>query len=87
MVCLGIDVGGTFTEAVLTEGTAVWRAKSPTLADDIGRSVLAACGMVAEQAGTTLTDLLPRVRRFGLGTTAVTNVLAARAGVRVGLLG
>ncbi|HLY82647.1 MAG TPA: hydantoinase/oxoprolinase family protein, partial [Acidimicrobiales bacterium] len=84
--CLGIDVGGTFTDAVLTEGTTVWRAKSPTIATDIGLSVLNACRLVAGRAGTTLEELLPRIRRFGLGTTAVTNVLAARTGVRVGLI-
>ncbi len=86
VTCLGIDVGGTFTDAVLTDGAVVWRAKSPTVRDDVGRSVLDACGLVAARAGTTLGELLPRVGRFGLGTTAVTNVLAARSGVRVGLI-
>ena len=86
VTCLGIDVGGTFTDAVLTEGTTVWRAKSPTIADDVGRSVLDACRLVAEGAGTTIEALLPKVRRLGLGTTAVTNMLAARTGVRVGLI-
>ena len=83
---LGVDVGGTFTDAVLTEGDKVWRAKSPTVATDVGGSVLDACRLVAERAGTALEELLPRVRRFGLGTTAVTNVLAARTGVDVGLI-
>ena len=31
-LCLGIDVGGTFTDAVLTDGSKVSRAKSPTVA-------------------------------------------------------
>ncbi len=85
-VCLGIDVGGTFTDAVLTEGTRVWRAKSPTVPGDVAQSVLDACRLVASTAGTDLGELLARTERFGLGTTAVTNVIAARAGVPVGLV-
>jgi N-methylhydantoinase A/oxoprolinase/acetone carboxylase beta subunit/N-methylhydantoinase B/oxoprolinase/acetone carboxylase alpha subunit len=85
-VCLGIDVGGTFTDAVLTDGAVVWRAKSPTVPEDVGQSVLDACALVAARAGVSLTELLPRVERFGLGTTAVTNVIASRAGVAVGLI-
>src|SRR5262249_42352038 len=48
--------------------------------------VIDVCRMVAAQAGQTLEALLPRVQRFGLGTTAVTNVLASRTGRRVGLI-
>jgi N-methylhydantoinase A len=84
--CVGIDVGGTFTDAVLTDGKSVRRAKAPTTPDDRGRGVIHACRLVAERAGTTLEALLPQVARFGLGTTAVTNVLAERRGRRIGLL-
>ena len=84
--CLGVDVGGTFTDAVLTEGTSVWRAKASTVPSDLGQSVIDATTLVAQRAGRSLSALLPELRRFGLGTTAVTNVLAERTGVRVGLL-
>jgi N-methylhydantoinase A len=83
--CIGVDVGGTFTDIVLSDGARVWRAKSPTTAA-LGEGVIAACRLVAQRAGTTLEDLLPRVARFGLGTTAVTNVIAARTGCKVGLI-
>src|SRR6202453_3514244 len=85
-LCLGIDVGGTFTDAVLTDGSKVWRAKSTTVPADLGQSVLDATSLLAQRAGTTLPELLPGIARFGLGTTAVTNVLTARTGVRVGLV-
>src|SRR5581483_11950138 len=84
--CLGIDVGGTFTDAVLTDGTTTWRAKAPTTPGRLGDGVLAAARLVADRSGRTLEALLPTISRFGLGTTAVTNTLAARTGRRVGLL-
>ena len=84
--CIGVDVGGTFTDAVLSDGTKIWRAKAPSTPGELGRGVLAACRLVAERAGTTLDALLPTVSRFGLGTTAVTNTIAARTGRRVGLI-
>jgi N-methylhydantoinase A len=84
--CIGIDVGGTFTDAVLATGTDTHRAKAPTTPDDVSRGVLDACRLLAERAGTTLEDLLASVGRFGLGTTAVTNVLATGGGLAVGLV-
>jgi N-methylhydantoinase A len=84
--CIGIDVGGTFTDCVLTDGTTTWRAKAPTTTGEIGRGVLAAAEITAQRSGRTLDALLPSVSRFGLGTTAVTNTLAASTGRLVGLL-
>jgi N-methylhydantoinase A len=85
---VGVDVGGTFTDVVVTDGAGTWRAKAPTTPDDLGRGVLDALGLAATRAGLDggLDDLAPQIARFGLGTTAVTNVIAARAGKRVGLL-
>ncbi|WP_370617740.1 hydantoinase/oxoprolinase family protein [Mumia qirimensis] len=85
-LCIGVDVGGTFTDVVLGDGATVWRAKAATTPHDLGEGVLAACRLVAERVGSTLEALLPRVDRFGLGTTAVTNAIASRAGRRVGLI-
>ncbi len=84
-IWVGVDVGGTFTDAVLTDGAKFWTAKFPTSAN-VTDGILGACGLAAERSGTTLRELLPRVKRFGLGTTAVTNAIASRRGARVGLL-
>ena len=84
--CIGIDIGGTFTDAVLTDGDSIWRAKSPTTSGQLGLGVINACRLAAERSGHALEGVLPRVQRFGLGTTAVTNVLATRSGPPVGLI-
>jgi N-methylhydantoinase A len=85
-LAIGIDVGGTFTDVVCSDGSHNWRAKAPTDPKDFGNGVVAACERVAGEIGCSLETLLGRVARFGLGTTAVTNVLATRKGRRVGLL-
>jgi N-methylhydantoinase A len=68
---LGIDVGGTFTDAVLVEDGRVVTAKVPTAARQ-EESVLAA----ARAVGATGTD------RFTHGTTVATNALLERRGAR-----
>ena len=68
--CIGVDVGGTFTDVVLSDGTRTWRAKAASTPGELGAGVLAACRLVAERAGTTLEALLPTV------TVAVSPVLA-----------
>jgi len=85
-ILIGVDVGGTFTDAVVIVGGTSHRAKSASTYPDIGRGVLASCKLAAASAGLDFDAILPRVRKFGLGTTAVTNVIATRRGMRVGLL-
>jgi N-methylhydantoinase A/oxoprolinase/acetone carboxylase beta subunit len=68
---LGVDVGGTFTDAVLLDGGELVTAKVPTAARQ-EESVLAAARAVG--AG--------RVERFSHGTTIATNALLERKGAR-----
>jgi N-methylhydantoinase A len=68
---LGIDVGGTFTDAVLVEDGRVTTAKVPTAARQ-EESVIAA----AHAVGTA------GVERFTHGTTMATNALLERKGAR-----
>ena len=68
---LGIDVGGTFTDAVLLEDGRLVTAKVPT-ARDQEESVIAAARAVGAAA----------VERFTHGTTVATNALLERKGAR-----
>jgi N-methylhydantoinase A len=68
---LGIDVGGTFTDAVLVEGGRMATAKVPT-ARRQERSVVAAARAVGAGAP----------ERFTHGTTIATNALLERRGAR-----
>src|SRR5262245_13338291 len=83
---IGIDVGGTFTDGVLVEGTTSWSAKTPSRHDDVAEGIIDACRALAEERGEPLGQMLAAATHFGLGTTAITNVIAARVGCRVGLL-
>jgi N-methylhydantoinase A len=68
---LGVDVGGTFTDAVLVEDGQVLTAKVPT-AERQEESVLAAARAVGASG----------VERFTHGTTVATNALLERKGAR-----
>src|SRR3954466_13741112 len=67
---LGVDVGGTFTDAVLVEDGRIRTAKVPTAARQ-EESALAAAAAVGGQ-----------VERFVHGTTVATNALLERKGAR-----
>jgi N-methylhydantoinase A len=68
---LGVDVGGTFTDAVLLDGGRVRTAKVPT-AERQEESVLAAARAVGAD----------EIERFSHGTTIATNALLERKGAR-----
>jgi N-methylhydantoinase A len=73
---LGVDVGGTFTDAVLLDGDVVRTAKVPTAVRQ-EESVLAAARAVAAVG----------VTRFAHGTTVATNALLERRGARTAFVG
>ncbi len=77
---LGIDVGGTFTDAVVVKGNKVLaQAKTPTTHDDLLAGILAALDRVL--AGTGVAGL----RRVALSTTIVTNAVVENKLDKVGL--
>jgi len=77
MNVLGIDVGGTFTDAVLLSGGELRTAKVPTAAAQ-EESVLAAARAVGARAA---------LDRFAHGTTIATNALLERTGARTAFVG
>jgi N-methylhydantoinase A len=74
---LGVDVGGTFTDAVLVDEGRIRTAKLPTAAAQ-EESVLAAARAVGAGKGLT---------RFSHGTTVATNALLERRGARTAYVG
>src|SRR5690349_9445556 len=75
---LGVDVGGTFTDAVLATGGRLVTAKAPTTPEDQSEGVLAAVQAVLERAGEDAEG----VEEFAHGTTAATNALLEGRGAR-----
>jgi N-methylhydantoinase A len=82
-VLLGVDVGGTFTDAVLVGADgAVHTAKVPTTPADESRGVLAAVGEALTRASASTTD----VTRFSHGMTVATNALLEGKTARTALV-
>ncbi len=78
MYWLGVDVGGTFTDAVLYDGRALHYGKAPSTPGDPARGVLAAVELLGAD--------LSRVERFVHGVTIATNAILERRGAEVWLL-
>jgi N-methylhydantoinase A len=76
LAILGIDVGGTFTDAVLLAEGRLTTAKVPTSAREEQSVVAAARAVGADQ-----------VERFTHGTTIATNALLERRGARTAFVG
>ncbi len=87
MYQVGVDIGGTFTDAVLvTEAGEVSVAKVPTTPHDLRDCFFEAIDAVSAQArGDTGADL-GELRRIVHGTTVATNVMVQHAGATTALL-
>jgi N-methylhydantoinase A len=79
---LGVDVGGTFTDAVLAVDGRLITAKSPTTPDDQSEGVLAAVAAALERAGADPGD----VAEFSHGMTVATNALLEGRGARTAFI-
>src|ERR1700677_632027 len=80
---LGVDVGGTFTDAVLLDGRSVIHtAKVPTTPSEESAAVLEAVRLVLKRAGAGAQD----VERFAHGMTVATNALLEGRTARTALL-
>jgi N-methylhydantoinase A len=79
---LGVDVGGTFTDAVLFDGRELHTAKAPTTPDDQSRGVIDAVEAVLGAAGADAGS----VDGFAHGMTVGTNALLEERGARTALV-
>ncbi|HEY5196334.1 MAG TPA: hydantoinase/oxoprolinase family protein [Solirubrobacteraceae bacterium] len=79
---LGVDVGGTFTDAVLLADGELYAAKAPTTPGDESDGVMAAVGAVLDRAGHPAAG----VGRFAHGMTVATNALLEGRGARAALI-
>src|SRR5579884_1573816 len=79
---LGVDVGGTFTDAVLAFDGQLVTAKAPTTPKDQSEGVIAAVEAVLSRAGRSADE----VKEFSHGMTVATNALLEGKGARTALI-
>jgi N-methylhydantoinase A len=84
---VGVDVGGTFTDFTVIDGTGaqlLWKEDSTP--DDPVRGIQTGLTAIAGQLDLELDELLSRTRLLVHGTTIATNLVIQRAGPMIGLL-
>jgi N-methylhydantoinase A/oxoprolinase/acetone carboxylase beta subunit len=86
MKAIDIDVGGTFTDLVLTWDDVRYVAKAPTTPYDLSVGFLDVLTAGAEQLGRPLDEVLPGVEIVRYSTTVAMNRLIERKGPRLGLI-
>jgi N-methylhydantoinase A len=79
---LGVDVGGTFTDAAVLDGERLHTAKVPSTPEDQSQAVVAAIEEVLARAGAAASDL----EAFTHGMTVGTNALLEGRGARTALI-
>ena len=83
---VGIDMGGTFTDGVFSDGELAASVKVPTTHFDLTRSVMACLAGGAAAFDASLEDFLADVGLFRLATTIGTNAVVTGTGDTVGLI-
>jgi N-methylhydantoinase A len=84
---IGIDGGGTFTDcAAMDEAGRLHFAKAATTKEDFAVGMFDALAALADECGTSVSELVASTERFNLGTTVGTNLLVERRGAQTGLL-
>jgi acetophenone carboxylase len=87
MYTVDIDIGGTLTDGLFSDGTQSWVAKVDTTPHDFTACFFDCLREGAELTGhASLTDFLEQVAVMRWSSTIATNVLAERKGPRIGLL-
>ena len=84
---IGVDVGGTFTDAVLDDDAGtVLAAKSASTPPDYSRGVIDVLELLAGQLGSSLPDMLADTHHIAHGTTSSLNALVTGNVPPVGFL-
>ncbi len=83
---IGVDVGGTFTDFVLTDGAAAQIFKILSTPDDPSEAVLAGFAEMASAEGLALDAFMGQVDRIVHGTTVTTNAVLTGNIATTGLL-
>ena len=86
MRSVDIDVGGTFTDLVLTFDDRRVIAKSPTTPYDLSVCFMNVLEDGADQLGLGVEELLPQIEVVRYSTTVAMNRLIERKGPRLGLM-
>ncbi len=83
---IGVDVGGTFIDLMVSGGGLRLLRKTLSDPEDRAGALLAGLALVSEDLGLTLNEFLERTERIIHGSTIATNALLARGGARMALL-
>ncbi|MFQ5594408.1 MAG: hydantoinase/oxoprolinase family protein [Anaerolineae bacterium] len=86
MNSIDIDVGGTFTDLVLTQNGSIIPAKSPTTPYDLSVCFLNVIEEAAKSVGRSAEELLREAEIIRYSTTIAMNRLIERTGPRLGLI-
>ncbi|MFD6454080.1 hydantoinase/oxoprolinase family protein, partial [Nocardia sp. NPDC060220] len=84
---IGVDVGGTFTDAVLDDGNGLIVAgKAPSTPPDYSQGVMDVLEVLAEQLGRPMEEMLADTHHIAHGTTSSLNALVMNKVPEVGFL-
>jgi N-methylhydantoinase A/oxoprolinase/acetone carboxylase beta subunit/N-methylhydantoinase B/oxoprolinase/acetone carboxylase alpha subunit len=84
---VALDAGGTFTDGVvLADNGETLTAKSHTTPEDPGIGTMNCLGKLATLGGMSLRHFLGRTKTIVHGTTLATNVVASKAGPKIGTI-
>jgi len=83
---IGVDVGGTHTDLIMSTPNELIRSKAFTTHGNYSEGILHAIGLAAEQIGKSTEEALSSCRAFVNGSTIVTNAITELRGAKVGVL-
>lgn len=83
---VGVDIGGTFTDAFVSDAVQYWEGKAETTPAGLHEGLLNALTAAASEVGISRTELLNQTRILTHGSTIITNILAQLNGAKTGFV-